>query len=52
MKSILITGASSGIGADTARIFLEAGWQVGLLARKCARVVGAMASKEAMFAFM
>ncbi len=34
MKSILITGASSGIGAETARVFLGAGWRVGLIARR------------------
>ncbi len=34
MKSILITGASSGIGAATAQAFLDAGWLVGLLARR------------------
>ncbi|SIS83274.1 NADP-dependent 3-hydroxy acid dehydrogenase YdfG [Roseivivax lentus] len=34
MKRILITGASSGIGAAVARDFLEAGWLVGLLARR------------------
>ncbi|MCG7573383.1 SDR family oxidoreductase [Phaeobacter sp. CNT1-3] len=34
MKTILITGASAGIGAACARAFLEAGWQVGLLARR------------------
>ena len=33
-RSILITGASSGIGAATARTFLAAGWCVGLLARR------------------
>lgn len=33
-KSILITGASSGIGATTARMFLKEGWRVGLLARR------------------
>ncbi len=34
MKTILITGASSGIGAATAKTFLDAGWTVGLLARR------------------
>lgn len=34
MKNILITGASAGIGAACARVFLDAGWQVGLLARR------------------
>ncbi|MEL6587690.1 MAG: SDR family oxidoreductase [Pseudomonadota bacterium] len=32
--SILITGASSGIGAATARLFLAQGWTVGLMARR------------------
>ena len=34
MKSIMITGASSGIGAACAQAFLDAGWRVGLLARR------------------
>jgi NADP-dependent 3-hydroxy acid dehydrogenase YdfG len=34
MKSILITGASSGIGLATAELFLNEGWCVGLLARR------------------
>ncbi|MEL6913426.1 MAG: SDR family oxidoreductase [Pseudomonadota bacterium] len=32
-KTIFITGASSGIGAATARACVAAGWQVGLMAR-------------------
>ena len=34
MKTVLITGASAGIGAACAREFLAAGWQVGLMARR------------------
>lgn len=34
MKSIIVTGASSGIGAATAKLFLNAGWHVGLIARR------------------
>jgi NAD(P)-dependent dehydrogenase (short-subunit alcohol dehydrogenase family) len=33
VKSILITGASSGIGRATAELFLQSGWCVGVLAR-------------------
>lgn len=33
MNSIIITGASQGIGRTTAELFLDAGWCVGLLAR-------------------
>ncbi|MDF1854689.1 SDR family oxidoreductase [Pseudooceanicola sp.] len=34
MRTILITGASSGIGASCAELFLAQGWRVGLLARR------------------
>lgn len=34
MKSILITGASSGIGRTTAEHFLAMGWRVGMIARR------------------
>jgi NAD(P)-dependent dehydrogenase (short-subunit alcohol dehydrogenase family) len=33
-KSILITGAGSGIGRATARVFLAAGWDVALMGRR------------------
>ena len=38
MKTILITGASQGIGAETARVFWEAGWHVGMLARSAEKL--------------
>ena len=34
MPSIIITGASSGIGRVTAEYFLNEGWTVGLIARR------------------
>ncbi|MFZ5961860.1 SDR family oxidoreductase [Thalassococcus sp. BH17M4-6] len=34
MSTIIITGAGSGVGQATARAFLEAGWQVGLVGRR------------------
>ena len=34
MKSIIITGAGSGIGRATAQAFLAAGWAVGLIGRR------------------
>ena len=46
MKTILITGASSGIGRATAVHFLEAGWQVGLIARRADRLDEIAAAHE------
>lgn len=45
MKSIIITGASSGIGRATAELFLAEGWRVGLIARR-AEVLEEMASSH------
>ncbi len=36
MKTVLITGASKGIGAATAKVFWDHGWHVGLMARDAA----------------
>ncbi len=46
MKTILITGASSGIGKATAEAFLAAGWQVGLVARRADRLEEMAAAHE------
>lgn len=46
MRSILVTGASSGIGAATAGMFLEAGWQVGLLARRADRLAAVAQGRD------
>lgn len=44
--NIIVTGASSGIGKATAEYFLDAGWTVGLLARR-AEPLAAMADGQA-----
>lgn len=46
MKSILITGASSGIGKAAAEQFLAAGWRVGLVARRADRLEEMAAAHE------
>ena len=33
-RTILVTGASGGIGAAVAQRYLEGGWRVGLMARR------------------
>lgn len=38
MKTIVVTGASSGIGRATAELFISKGWLVGLLARSADRL--------------
>jgi len=43
MKSIIVTGASSGIGRATAELFLSKGWRVGFIARR-AEVLEQMAA--------
>lgn len=45
MTSIIITGASSGIGRATAELFLSEGWRVGLIARR-AGVLDEMAAEH------
>lgn len=46
MKTILITGASSGIGRATAEAFLASGWRVALLARRRALLAEAASGHD------
>lgn len=50
MKSIIITGASSGIGRATAEQFLAAGWQTGLIARREDRLMELAEAHDAAIA--
>ena len=38
MKKIVIAGASSGIGHEVAKLYIEAGWQVVAAARRIDRL--------------
>ncbi|MWD26746.1 SDR family NAD(P)-dependent oxidoreductase [Aquicoccus sp. SCR17] len=46
MKTVLVTGASAGIGKASAEAFLDAGWQVGLLARRGAALEEIAGARE------
>ena len=48
MPSIIITGAGSGIGRATANVFLEAGWQVGLVGRREATLAETAGGSDAL----
>jgi len=45
MKTIIVTGASSGIGRAVALRFLAAGWQVGLIARRADKLADLAAAQ-------
>lgn len=45
-RTIIITGASQGIGAATANAFLEAGWTVGCMARSAGKLETFCAGRE------
>lgn len=46
MKSIIVTGASSGIGAAVAETFLSKGWRVGLIARRAEELEALAGGRE------
>lgn len=46
MNTIIVTGASSGIGRATAELFLDQGWKVGLLARSADKLSQMAATRE------
>ena len=46
MRTIIITGASSGIGRATAALFLDRGWTVGLIARRADRLEDLAAGRD------
>lgn len=48
-KTIIITGASQGIGQTTAEAFLHAGWAVGCLARSADKLAAFCAGKDRAF---
>lgn len=48
MKTLLITGASSGIGRATAELALSRGWRVGLLARSADKLAEVAKGGEAL----
>ena len=47
MQSVIVTGASAGIGLAIAERFAKGGWQVGLIARQPERLEGAKRLLEA-----
>ena len=47
-QTILITGAGSGIGRETAKAFLTDGWQVGLIGRRADALVETAAGSDAL----
>ena len=47
-KTILITGAGSGIGQSTAKSFLSAGWKVGLIGRRADALIETAAGTDAL----
>ncbi|MEQ9040944.1 MAG: SDR family oxidoreductase [Silicimonas sp.] len=49
-RSIIITGASQGIGAATANAFLSAGWTVGCMARNAEKLDAFCAGRESAIA--